>query len=144
MAHTCKQNLLASRMPYAALIHCMHAEGSPRAYCKLAMIARSWAYAMYDGMQKQAINCGQVRERAAEHAHAGLEVRLAALQQRFDARESRAEDLAQIAEAQADARGTRAELAALQARMAQQARRTQPTRTCIISITSIHTFPQAV
>ena len=70
-----------------------------------------------------------MRERAAEQAYASLEAHLAALQQRFDARESRAEDLAQIADAQADARGTRAELAALQARMAQQASRTQPTGT---------------
>ena len=87
--------------------------------------------------QKRALHYGQVREREAEQAYTGLEARLAALQQRFDARESRAEDLAQIAEAQADARGTRAELFALQARMAQQACRTQPICTC--STPLVHT-----
>lgn len=92
---------------------------------------------MHGGKQQQALHCGQVREREAEQAYAGVEARCAALQQRFDARESRAEDLAQIAEAKASARGTRAELAALQARMAQQACITRPTW-CTCSIPLVH------
>ena len=107
---------------HAASLYCMHADGLPRAYL----------LACHDcTQQKQALQCGQVREREAEQAYAGLEARLAALQRRFEARESRAEDLAQIAEAQADASRTRAELAALQARMAQQASRTQQTGTVL-------------
>ena len=102
-------------------LNCMHAQTLPWAYLLACPEYMQLGLSFADGKQKQALYWGQVREREAEQAHASLEARLAALQQRFDAREARAEDLAQIAEAQADARGVRAELAALQARMAQQA-----------------------